>query len=76
MTLKSTLALDRQKSPVAAVAKQCGMVKIACESCDQWYHIEYEGLGVEIHQLLCERESYSWVYNMNFIYNRCFLPHP
>ena len=38
-----------------------GQNSIECESCEQWYHIEFEGFGVEMRQLLCERESYSWV---------------
>ena len=38
-----------------------GQNAIHCESCDQWYHIECEGLGAEVLQVLCEHDSYSWI---------------
>ena len=38
-----------------------GQNSIECEGCEQWFHIECEGLRVDIHKLLCEHESYSWV---------------
>ena len=38
-----------------------GQNAIHCESCDQWYHIECDGLGAEVHQVLCEHDSYSWI---------------
>ena len=38
-----------------------GQNSIQCDGCNSWFHIECEGLVVEMHRILGEHESYSWV---------------
>ena len=52
-----------QKFPCGSCFKAVRICQnsIECESCEQWFQIGCEGLGVEMHKLLCEHKSYSWV---------------
>ena len=33
---------------------------IQCDKCSTWHHIECQGMGIEVHKVMVNHESYSW----------------